>query len=1039
PSGQASDYNALFTKALESIKAGDVLADSEEIRKMFNGHLAVTRTALSTKVMLFDEQKHDINDILDTGLLAAEYEVIQKPIAHSYVKEKTLETLLRQYEQALLNDEPDVVLGGMMTEILAESILYDSVNIRDILIFEGNDHFKRAVNHIIRVQPQQSVSVTFRVGGDEYGKIVWNAALKQLKIFRFDGNNVGGTSRQWGIGIGDKLIEESLRIISETQNIETDLFDNAQAFFNDMRQRPYTLSEKEYALMLRRKQEGMDILIVDEKEDSVRFADFWQYSSSEFQTITAQKAAVILRFRNGNSQLVKFPDISLPYPIEKASEEFRIENISPQGQRITFLHENLQADPSNFEERFTPVNFNMIHFKVRKTEDGFALRLDDPSVGEPFEVQISQQDVEQSKTIDLTVPGYEDSIKVQFSYDFLRKNIQVSGRILAIDSEQFRELRDKTLPSRGEKFTEKDGGLAVQVTSRPIISAGLVTVDVGKIDDRYLDRDVAVVQGRADNAADHAKETVKLQQVLGQDIGGTWFLEAKRLDGADKIMESFAELTPTAIDMYSAGFVINRALQDAQARQPEQNLRIVRNEFYQLITSNDRVFIKRGLNQRIDTLQSLKFKRYSGHPLTMDDKTIIMDILDRIGSTLYEDQEDFVLARNAIALWATNVSGDEFLRTVALENLRRLNSQLIVITEGTHIGRPRDIKRTEWAFAVNPNYYDTESEFYKRWQEEATGAIGNIIAILRKTSIVKDSLFILHGLGPVADRDIKDIQMEYLSSTADVESHIITVSFTDSTIEPLQFVLNRKITALEGSYIDIERRGINQLIAHGIGAENNPVPQIGVVVTAAQPSDTAEYYFTEGLNVGIPFAGVGEGDTYKGLVRQTVGEPSLYYVTRLTGLINTVSRSFFTHYLNTDARWFYSDIKPENIMVLTNEDGSETAVFSDMNKRFVIESDEADAFQVLVALKNMLFDQMLGELEEGNEVEKTLAQLNDGDIHETLFNSILDGIYSLDLVAAREFTAIAMQGVMMILLEHSGKSPDTVIDFPSGRMTLSEL
>ncbi|MDV7398145.1 hypothetical protein RZS08_42475, partial [Arthrospira platensis SPKY1] len=89
-----------------------------------------------------------------------------------------------------------------------------------MIIFEGNDHFKRLINYIVRSQPGNNFSLTYRVGGDEYGKVAWDAITKKLAIYRFDGNNVGGTSRYWGLSIGDKMIDESLRNIALTDRIE---------------------------------------------------------------------------------------------------------------------------------------------------------------------------------------------------------------------------------------------------------------------------------------------------------------------------------------------------------------------------------------------------------------------------------------------------------------------------------------------------------------------------------------------------------------------------------------------------------------------------------------------------------------------------------------------------------------------------------------------------------------------------------------------------------------------------------------------------
>jgi hypothetical protein len=147
--------------------------------------------------------------------LENEYHGIYEPISARYNSEITFEGLFKIYEQALEKGSIGQIREAR-NALIQKMALYVSSNIKgDEAIFKGNDCFKILINHIIRAKPGADLSMVFRIGGDEYGALIWDSGSETLTVIRADGNNIGATTTQHGPLIGNIVIDGQLRAIKE--------------------------------------------------------------------------------------------------------------------------------------------------------------------------------------------------------------------------------------------------------------------------------------------------------------------------------------------------------------------------------------------------------------------------------------------------------------------------------------------------------------------------------------------------------------------------------------------------------------------------------------------------------------------------------------------------------------------------------------------------------------------------------------------------------------------------------------------------------
>ena len=155
--------------------------------------------------------------------LGNEYAGIHIPPSEHYDPKATFDSLFKQYGKALAGGSVEEIEKAK-SALIEKIVLYRSENIKDEVIFAGNDYFKILINNVMRDKPKRDLQAVFRIGGDEYGAIIWNVEKQLLTIIRVDGNNIGATTTQHGRQAADKIIDGQIKVINrvlkETGRIE---------------------------------------------------------------------------------------------------------------------------------------------------------------------------------------------------------------------------------------------------------------------------------------------------------------------------------------------------------------------------------------------------------------------------------------------------------------------------------------------------------------------------------------------------------------------------------------------------------------------------------------------------------------------------------------------------------------------------------------------------------------------------------------------------------------------------------------------------
>ncbi|MCB1195813.1 hypothetical protein KDK77_06485, partial [bacterium] len=733
------DFDAMVQDSLARIKNG-IPADSLQITEQYRELLGQTRANLQTLVMSYKNKESELKEIVDYELLSSEYEVVQKPIALTYGEDNTIAHFISEYYRAIERGASEGQLRALRAQALEASMRYYSSNFDpdDPVIYDGNNHFKEVLNWTIATQPQNSFGMTFRVGGDEYAKIQWNAATKKIRLFRFDGNNVGGTSRQWGIGIGDKLIDESLRLIATTDDME-DLGRNVAHFFNDMRQRPYRLSDREITLIERRQAEGFTIKVYDELENPAEFSRIKNLESQPFKEETRGYDAVVIKQADGVQYLVKFPNIKLPYPIDKGQEKFRVESMKPQGEKITLYYENPDARQDDLKNRHRAVDFMLQRDTV---SGGFILFSADTGRAPPFRISITEDQIRNKTPIRITLPGTPQGYSISLAYDFSGKNVTVNGNILAFDSKTFDQLRDDILPSQNKTFTIRDGKLAVDVTSRPLVSAGYIDIDTSKIDYRYLNRDISEITGRADTVADHAKESVKILQVLNRNLNKQWLANVPEFDGRDSVMESFVINYAPSVATTLAEFAVTQAT-DRRLDRLAKEFSEINSGVKQSRTAEDALNIRAHKETTIDTMVTEK----DGKVLSENDVAVayvkiqnFKDVFNTFGKTIGQGHMVGDAGLFAVGKVLQSELAAEFGRMGISVNIGNVGSEFFITLSQTG-------SINNGTIAETLNRVLTSTRFKQQVVSETQKALANILG-KAYTQELADRMVMQDGLTP---------------------------------------------------------------------------------------------------------------------------------------------------------------------------------------------------------------------------------------------------------------------------------------------------
>lgn len=525
-----------FSDAYDTVRQNaQYLKDSDEsdqagLARLFDPVVKSASKKMASGIMRYTaEAAQEIQENLNLGLLT-EYQLFHRPIAPTYQDYTSLESLSDSYLEAIEKQMTEDVLGEFKDRIVETVLRYKSPNLRgEEFIYEGNENFKRIINFCISHSPDYDIDLTFRLGGDEYGKLVWDPASRILHIYRLDGNNVGATTFEWGIDIGDKLIDESLRIIAETRDM-TKLQENITGFFNDMNGRAIELTDQELESM---RSKVPSLLVIEEENYRIL------KNNGTFFDFTRNNAAVIIRTQDDRLELIKFPDIHVPYTIQKDSLTFNYETLPPDPQFET-------AVPVTFLIGDTAVDFTI----SKDTTGNVILTSNDPRVTSRHVIPYQDIKTGKQKSIPVTGIGQID-FQIQLGY---RNNVTISGDILTLREHEFQRVK-----LSANKIISKDGKLAVMVTSRPVVSTGYIGIDAKKIDPKYYNKEISVIQGRADSAAEAAKERTKLFQVLHNGTvrnDFTFAVSQNQFTATEREMNSFKDIEFSFWDALVSRYII---------------------------------------------------------------------------------------------------------------------------------------------------------------------------------------------------------------------------------------------------------------------------------------------------------------------------------------------------------------------------------------------------------------------------------------------------------------------------------------------------
>jgi len=234
------------------------------LRKRIKEHVDAARKAQVSRIREYNDKLAEGIELHKKYGERGEWESMYRPITAIYDEKTTHEGLLNEFYRALAEgDEREIERAR--ENIFKKIVLYHlepSIAGRAKRnIFFGNDRFKDIINYIIQEQPAFNWSGTVKIGGDEIGKIVWDADRKRLDVFRFDINNLGKINIQLGVRLGDKVIDEMIRLIDEVKDSHEymrfiyNYFLNKNAPGSNLRDNPLEIAKEDYEYIAQRLKE----------------------------------------------------------------------------------------------------------------------------------------------------------------------------------------------------------------------------------------------------------------------------------------------------------------------------------------------------------------------------------------------------------------------------------------------------------------------------------------------------------------------------------------------------------------------------------------------------------------------------------------------------------------------------------------------------------------------------------------------------------------------------------------------------------------
>ncbi len=170
-----------------------------------------------------------------------EYQTFYLGPGQIYKSDKTYERLFKEYDE-IIHRKGLRKIAKIKERIFNKAIHYLSPYYKrnDPIIRKGNRYFKLLINGVIQLIPQiiklnKNFQIVFKVGGDEAGVFIWRREEKKLWIVRIDVNNLNATNTHLGIEVGNKILDEIMRLSSG--DIPEKIPFDVKAFFMDMKGR----------------------------------------------------------------------------------------------------------------------------------------------------------------------------------------------------------------------------------------------------------------------------------------------------------------------------------------------------------------------------------------------------------------------------------------------------------------------------------------------------------------------------------------------------------------------------------------------------------------------------------------------------------------------------------------------------------------------------------------------------------------------------------------------------------------------------------
>lgn len=208
--------------------------EEKDLRTSIIAYVNDARKEQVSRVGVYDQSINADVEIHKKYGQKGEWEPMYRPVGLTYDENATFEKLFSAYDSAQASGNSARISQSKedIYKKISFAALDPSVSQRAKRpVFSGNERFAEIINYIILEQPLESWTGTFRVGGDEFGKVLWDSETKELFVLRFDINNLGKVNIQWGVSVGDKVIDDMSILFDQIED-SAQLMEKVYNYFN---------------------------------------------------------------------------------------------------------------------------------------------------------------------------------------------------------------------------------------------------------------------------------------------------------------------------------------------------------------------------------------------------------------------------------------------------------------------------------------------------------------------------------------------------------------------------------------------------------------------------------------------------------------------------------------------------------------------------------------------------------------------------------------------------------------------------------------